>query len=283
MTEGRPPGVDEPVWLSGPAAPHRWRTPRRSRLPVSLLVVLAVVLGSWLGVRLLAPELLHPGPPAGYEEQPLPLGEPPLGHPTDGPYSFMQTQADGVTPVAYSPCRPIHYVVRPDGEPAGGDGLLATALARISQASGLQFVADGTTEEPPNKDRARYQPQRYGHRWAPVLIAWSTPAETPELSGDVAGSAGSASVVSGGTSFYVTGEVVLRGPTIAQLLADGPNGQAVAEGIVTHELAHLVGLGHVNDPGELMNPTAQLTQTYLAHGDLAGLARVGSGPCAPRL
>lgn len=282
MSEGRPPGVSEPVWLSGPAAASP-PPARRSSLLSSLLVVLAVVAVVWLGVRILAPGLLRSGPPPGHEEQHQPLGEPPLGHPTDGPYTFMQTQADGVTPVAYSPCRPIHYVVRPDGEPAGGDALLATALARISQASGLQFVADGATTEAPGKDRSAYQPQRYGDRWVPVLVAWSNPAETPELAGDVAGSAGSASVVSGGTSFYVTGEVVLDGPSIAGLLAEGPNGQAVAEGVVTHEVAHLVGLGHVDDPGELMNPTAALSQTYLAHGDLAGLARVGTGPCAPRL
>lgn len=282
MSEGLPPDLREPVWLAGPPAPFPPPRRRSTRLG-PLLVALAVVLAAWVGVRVLAPGLLRTGPPPGLEEQHLPLGEPPLGHPTDGPYSFMQTQSDGVTPVTYSPCRPIHYVVRPDGQPPEGDALLATALARISDASGLRFVADGPTEEAPGKDRAAYQPQRYGNRWAPVLIAWSTPAETPELAGDVAGSAGSASVVSDGRSYYVTGEVVLDGPSIAQLVADGPNGQAVAEGIVTHELAHLVGLGHVDDPGELMNPTATLSQTYLANGDLAGLARMGTGPCAPHL
>jgi hypothetical protein len=58
---------------------------------------------------------------------------------------------------------------------------------------------------------------------------------------------------------------------------------AVAQGSVTHEMAHVVGLGHVDDPNELMNPTAALTQTYLAPGDLAGLALMGTGPCAPHL
>jgi hypothetical protein len=282
VSEVRPPQAGEPVWLSGPAATSPPPV-KRSSLLSSLLVVLAVVVVVWAGVRLLAPNLLRSGPPPGHEEHAVPLGEPPLGHPTDGSYSFMQTQDDGVTPVAYSPCRPIHYVVRPDGTPTGGDTLLATAIARISEASGLQFVDDGATEEAPGNGRAPYQPQRYGDRWVPVLIAWSTPAEDPELAGDVAGEAGSASVVSNGTAFYVTGQVVLDGPTIASLEASGPNGTAIAEGVVTHELAHLVGLGHVDDPESLMNPTAALTHTYLARGDLAGLARVGTGPCAPRL
>ena len=157
-------------------------------------------------------------------------------------------------------------------------------VAEIGPASdAANSVADGSTEEAPTQHREPYQPDVYGDRWAPVLIAWSTPTESAELAGDVAGSAGSSSVVSDGTAFYVTGQVVLDGPSIAELLGDGPDGVSVAQGVVTHEMGHLVGLGHVDDPGELMNPTAALTQTYLASGDLAGLARVGTGPCAPHL
>ncbi len=275
---GQPEPYGEPSWLR-PAPPP---PPRRRSLVPRLLVVLALTGGAWVGVNWLAPGLLRDGPPPGYEEGPLPLGVPPLGAPTSGPYTFLQTQADGTTPVTYSPCRPIHYVVRPDGAPTGGDALVTTALARISEASGLVFVADGTTTEAPTDDREPYQPDRYGDRWAPVLVAWSTPTETPELEGDVAGNAGSTSVTLGGTSYYVTGSLVLDGPAIADLLGS-PNGTALAQGVVTHEAAHVVGLGHVDDPGQLMNPTAALSQTYLAGGDLAGLARVGSGPCAPKL
>ena len=74
----------------------------------------------------------------------------------------------------YDPCRPIHYVVRPDGAPPGGAELIRTAVAQVSGATGLQFVDDGPTQEAPSTDREAYQPELYGRRWAPVLIAWST-------------------------------------------------------------------------------------------------------------
>lgn len=273
---GGAPGRDEPArWLSAPPR-------RRPTTPAVLLVMLLGLVAVWASGRIGAAAAGRNAPPPGVEESAVPLGTPPLGAPTTGPFTFLQTQADRVTPVTYDPCRPIHYVVRPEGGPADADTLLATGLQRISEATGLQFVADGTTTEAPTEHRDVYQPQRYGHRWAPVLVAWSTPAETPELAGDVAGSAGSSSVTLHGTAHYVSGVVVLDGPAITQLTASA-NGTALAQAVVTHELAHLVGLGHVDDPTQLMNPTAAVNVTALAQGDLAGLARVGTGPCVPGL
>ena len=296
-----PPSRPE-AWSPGPASqPPSWRYDlsdapdpdargtrsgrqprrRRSSLPVVLVLVLGLA-AVWVSGRISAAAVSRNAPPPGLEESAVPLGSPPLGAPTTGPYTFLQVQDDGTTPVTYDPCRPIHYVVRTQGAPAGGDALLATGLARISEATGLQFVADGSTTEAPTEHRAVYQPERYGRRWAPVLVAWSTPVETPELAGDVAGSAGSSSVSLHGTSHYVSGVVVLDGPAISLLLGSA-NGTALAQGVVTHELAHLVGLGHVGDPSQLMNPTAAVNVTSLADGDRAGLARVGAGPCVPGL
>jgi len=134
----------------------------------------------------------------------------------------------------------------------------------------------------PSADRAAYQPDAYGRRWAPVLITWSTAAESPELAGDVAGVAGSAAVTRAGRSVYVTGSVTLDGEDIGALAAV-PATQPTARGIVTHELAHLVGLDHVDDPTQLMYPSTQLHVTDLAAGDLTGLAALGTGGCAPHV
>jgi hypothetical protein len=141
-------------------------------------------------------------------------------------------------------------------------------------------VDDGTTQEPPDPDRDAYQPDLYGDRWAPVLIAWSTAAESPELAEKIAGTAGSASVTRSGRSVYVTGSVTLDSEDVAGL-AGLPATRASALGVVVHELAHLVGLDHVDDPTQLMYPTTSLTRSAFGAGDLAGLAALGAGECAP--
>jgi predicted Zn-dependent protease len=45
-----------------------------------------------------------------------------------------------------------------------------------------------------------------------------------------------------------------------------------------HELGHVLGLGHVQDPSQLMYPAHHGQATY-GPGDLAGLAAEGDGAC----
>lgn len=280
---GPPPGV----WAGGgpPLPPALGAATvggrRRGRIPAlvaSAVVVATLVSGATWWVN---DQVARLSPPAGLEESAVPLGTPPLASALDaGPHTFTATQPDGSGPVAYSPCRPIHYVVRPDHAPPGGDVLIRTAVERVSEATGLRFVEDGPTREGPTADRPAYQPDRYGRRWAPVLFTWSNAQETPGLAGDVAGTGGSASVTVDGLSVYVTGEITLDTEELAPLVAT-PDGTAVAIGVVTHELAHVVGLGHVDDPTQLMYPSTNLTVTSFAAGDRAGLAALGRGACAP--
>jgi hypothetical protein len=196
---------------------------------------------------------------------------------------FLNLQADGVTPVAWDPCRPVHYVVRPDGAPANGDRLLDEAVARVSAVTGLRFVDDGTTDEAPSSDRPSYQPGRYGDRWVPVLVAWQTGQENPRFVSEAWGMAGpGATGLRGGPQVYVSGQVMLDSDHLSRLATEA-GGVDLVRGVIEHELGHLVGLDHVDDPVELMFPGANPVITQYGPGDLTGLAELGRGTCEPRL
>ena len=55
-------------------------------------------------------------------------------------------------------------------------------------------------------------------------------------------------------------------------------GYEQARAIVVHELAHVLGLDHVDDPDELMHPVTA-SRTGLGPGDLQGLALLGQAAC----
>lgn len=188
-------------------------------------------------------------------------------------YSFAMLQPDGLGPVTWDGCREIPYVVNPAGAPAGHLAQLASAVADLERASGLRFRYAGTTEDRTFEDRAG----PFGSA-PPVLIAWATPEEVPELAGDVAGVGGAeARSLTPDRLTYVTGMVALDRDGYAEIGARQGGGD-LQRAILEHELAHVLGLGHVADPGQLMY--AETTgQRHLAAGDLAGLAVLGSGPC----
>jgi hypothetical protein len=193
-------------------------------------------------------------------------------------YAFLATLPDG-KPVAYDPCRPIHYVVRSDHLPSYGLAMIQQAVAQASAATGLEFVDDGLTTEPPDEHRASVQ-ARYGDRWAPVLIAFTDSTETPDLAADVMGRGGSVTVTPAGPSSarYVTGVIVLDQGDFDNELRTNAIGAEVDRASIMHELGHLVGLAHVSDAAQLMNPY-EVGQWSYAGGDRDGLALEGQGAC----
>lgn len=251
------------------------------------MLALAGVL-AWAGIAsaVSGPQwsMLGPGPrpPRGVEASPGPLGTPAPVRWFDDRYAFRHTQHDRSTrPVAYDPCRPIHYVTSANGAPVGGAEMVAEAFAQVSAITGLQFVDDGLTAEAWSSDRDAYQPERYGRRWAPVLVAWTTPEETPAVAGGVVGRGGSIVFGIGKLpEVYVTGGIVLDAPQMAQILGT-PGGTRAARAVVLHEIGHLVGLDHVDDPTQLMYEWSSHVDEF-GPGDLTGLAALGAGPCVPQ-
>ncbi|MGO4121403.1 matrixin family metalloprotease [Arthrobacter sp. YAF16] len=216
-------------------------------------------------------------PPPGYEEQDQPLGQPQTPPSASKSYKFLATNADG-GPVGYSPCRPLHYVVNSALAPRGAGPLVENAIRTISEATGIKFVNDGPTTEAPSQSRAPYQKARYGERWAPLLIAWTTPEQAPQLKGAVIGTGGSTHFSFGdGPKSFVTGSLELDAPQITQDLDRGDS-SAYATAVILHELGHVMGLEHVDDPTQLMYPEIGAPDG-LAAGDLNGLYELGHAPC----
>lgn len=222
-------------------------------------------------------------PTPSTEAQDTPIGHPPYVPANAGTYEFISTQSGGDRPVAYDPCRPIHVVTNNRAMPPGGDVLVDLALQDISEATGLRFIADGPSDEEPSDHRPPVDKERYGDRWAPVLISWSDPLVTHELEGDTAGIGGSQVMSKGsGDAVLVTGAVALDGPQFAEFMRRY-DGNTIALAILRHELGHLVGLDHVSDPNELMYPATTGASTGFGPGDKTGLSLLGQGKCRPDL
>jgi hypothetical protein len=208
-----------------------------------------------------------------------------VGHPPHvaagvGPFKFEQHQPGAPDkPVAYDPCKPIHVVVNDHRAPPAADRILRSALHRVSAATGLRFVVDGSTHEQWSEDRPLHNLPRYGRGWSPVLVAWTTPDRVPRLRGQVAGLGGSTAVQDSftGLSHYVTGEIALDTADLTETLSRR-HGRRLVRAVVMHELGHVVGLAHVKDPRELMNPR-ELDQVDFGPGDREGLADLGADRC----
>jgi hypothetical protein len=238
-----------------PATPSTPQTPTRRRYPVWVVAsaVLTLVL---MGAAALVQVAVHP-------------------HRADHASEFRLLARDlGGGPIRWNPCEPIHYVVNLGRAPAGSLEDVQESVRRVSAATSISFTYDGTTDEQPTRRRAAYQPGRYGDRWAPVLIAWVDPtASTIPFSseGHLAAGVASPQVPDDGEEIIVSGWIAINGddpnaPGFATIDAQGP--------VVLHELGHVMGLGHVREIGELMEPSGGGV-TDFGPGDLEGLHRLG--------
>ncbi|WP_051486067.1 matrixin family metalloprotease [Nocardioides sp. J54] len=247
---------------------ERWRS-GLTLLGSVLLLAVVVVIG--------------PGNELAAVRRVLGIGNDPLGTPAEvvpgGVHAFLRHQpGDPDEPVAWDPCREVRYEINPDGAPGDPDDAVAfvqEAVDVVSGLTGLQFDYLGETDRRPSW-KADLVPR--GSR-EPVLVAWATEDEVEELSGNVAGVGGAVaqSDTRGGRLRYVTGQVTLDSDVYDRLGGD-PDGRARGRAILLHELGHLVGLDHVDSPGELMYAD-EVGLLDFGTGDRNGLVRLGKGQC----
>lgn len=210
------------------------------------------------------------------------------GFAADGPpapgYAFLFADEQGCLPVRFNPCEPVPYVVNDALAPPGGVDDLREAFDRLAEATGMTFVDEGRTDEPLDHRRAAYQPERYGERWAPLLVGWSRlgSGQGPDAAGDDI-------IVAGRGSPQRVGDVLVSG--VLELNADvilnrdtqerlpGGFGEGITRGrVMLHELGHVVGLGHPASRAQLMY--AELAEhtsssAQFGVGDRIGLRLVG--------
>jgi hypothetical protein len=193
--------------------------------------------------------------------------------PTGSGYAFWAHNDDGA-PVRWDPCAPIELVVGSGAVPAGGLDDLQVAVERLGRESGLRFVVLGETDERPSAERSPYQPDRYGERWAPVLVAWARPGEAGLRTTD-RGLAIPVAVGPEGDRTYVSGQVVLNAERgdLRPGFADRSHSWGAT---LLHELGHLVGLAHAEDESELMAVHPGEGPVELGPGDRTGLRELGS-------
>lgn len=250
-----------------PTPVPRSRRPRRNHGPVlpSLLITLVLLAGVLL---------VSPSTSADRVRALVGLGDDRLLDVVDvrggaGAYRFLRTQPGG-GPVSYDPCREIEYVVNPAGAPEDYRSIVAESVAEVSRATGFRFTDAGTTDARPFAGA-----RSFGR--SPVVIGWATPEQEPRLAGDVAGVGGSTAIERmPGRQTFITGSIALDRDVFSDLAArdDGVGARAV----LMHELAHVVGLAHVDDPSQLMY-AKNTGRTTFGAGDLAGLARLGAVAC----
>ncbi|QKE84411.1 hypothetical protein [Arthrobacter sp. NEB 688] len=283
LDEYGPAGPSVPA-LQRPPRAHRPRGPRTPLLVGVLLVALLGLRLGWPHIVTLTDYLVNGDPTfrVGASAGPVPEGgrmraaAPLPDTPDPDEYAYID-EVDTDVPVTFDPCRPIHYVVH-DPYDLGDTGrdAIADAVAEVSDATGLAFVFDGYTDEKPSRSRSLRMPQ-YERQWAPVLIAWSDPKETPRLDGSIVGLGGPReSDRPTGRRSWVTGTIELDTPTLGPWLGS-PLRRADAHGVIVHELGHVLGADHPVAGDQLMS--AQNGPGTLQDGDRYAFARLGSGPC----
>lgn len=190
------------------------------------------------------------------------------GDPTQ--YRFIHVDDQG-RPAQWDPCRPLIYQVETSQMPGDYLPFVHEAMARLGQATGLEFMYGGEASRALVNDPRRLPDST-------ILIGWSDPAQTPVLDGSALAVADLMPTrMSDGRLRVAKGWVILDS---TENLAPGFITTKSLGQVLLHELGHVMNLDHVLEPVQLMYPyLGPYSPATFQQGDLAGLAWARSTGC----
>lgn len=199
----------------------------------------------------------------------------PVPRPSADSYTYAITDSAS-RPARWDRCTPIRYAINIASIPPNTKNALETiqrAVAEISSASGytFQYVGD-TSVIPVTSDALSWMTDQ-----ADLFIGFASPTVVPQLGGPVAAATQHRTVRTTDGSSRITGSGIAIDST--ETLWLGFRSYGLGQ-VVLHELGHVLNLGHVDDPAQLMHPTlSYASPNHLQPGDIAGLTQLSSQPC----
>lgn len=195
---------------------------------------------------------------------------------TTGSTSYTFTTLLDGKPVRWDPCSPIRWTANVSQAPTGGLDVLKAAVARVAAVTGTTWQYVGTTTTAPT---GAYLPTKAQATYPPVLLGWTDGASSDLLAGQTKSVLGMTRTawfgvqLADGSKVAATRAAVVALDRTDALPLKGSNSWST---VALHELAHVMGLGHVNDTTQLMASVLPPV-TDLQAGDQAGLQKVGIG------
>jgi hypothetical protein len=203
-------------------------------------------------------------------------------------YTFLFVE-DGCRPARFNPCAPVRYTLNRRLATDADVADLEEALRKTSVATGLEFEYAGSSDADPLRVPPVVRGADGSLSWPPVHIGWSHLGSGAGLRQQDAVRDTPDVVVGGGGRPVVMNNVITTGNLVLNLdaVTDTDTNRPVPHGfgpgvnwgrIMLHELAHVIGLGHVESRTSIMNEA--LTQQTISSsewgvGDLIGLRQLG--------
>lgn len=196
--------------------------------------------------------------------------------------SFHLAHNGDGTVARWNPCATIHYRVNDRFAPRGGLADVRHGFKILARYTGMRFRYDGRTSKVPGPNSLTDLTASSTPR---ITVAWAYPAAGPGHSGLLPDNHRTAGVAHWVTASRRTAlgyrypRIVGASVVFSTRFNWMPGGftrrsQATRGVLIFHELGHAVGLEHISNSSQIMNPMLIRYPSYGA-GDIAGLRRVG--------